>query len=432
MSDDLSLIILKAGKDNRVTKRKEIIAPMKHLTTQFTDSSARGKLLILALFCLIYAGSFALIMANYEHLRIRSDFFVRWHAITQLIKEGRNLYDPQNGAEIDQILYGEDNEDLRLDFYYPAYLLVVIGPLGFLPYYPAYLIWTTGGQLFLVVGLAAAMWAWQWPRTVNQVTVVILFSLLWVPTFQHTLWGQFNTLGVLSLGLSLWALRHRAYGWAGVAAAGLLFKPHPYLLLLVFFGLWSVARRERWGFVGGLAAASGGLWLIAEWLQPGWVLDFWHSLGRYVPQTSVVDILWNPHQVTAAVLVAGSLLLFIRHRQASVDSLAFACCLTLSLSVWFLVLPVILMFHILALPIGMITLLARLQVENPRRYWQAIWVFLFIYLMGWVGFVVGQFFQLQLTFSLLAYKMILPIVVTGFALPGALGRSFSQKIMNAD
>jgi hypothetical protein len=90
------------------------------------------------------------------------------------------------------------------------------------------------------------------------------------------------------------------------------------------------------------------------------------------------------------------------------------------------------MFHILALPIGMIALLARLQVENSRRYWQAVWVFLFIYLMGWVGFVVGQFFQLQLTFSLLAYKMILPIVVTGFALPGALGHSFSQKVMNVE
>lgn len=379
--------------------------------TPSATSSARGKLVILALVCLFYIGSFSAVLNKYPELRIRSDFFVRWHAMTKLRQEGRNLYDPQNGDEVDQILYGEDNEEFNLDFYYPAHLLVIIGPLAWLSYPAAHLIWTIEGQVFLGGGIAAAMWAWRWPNTVNQVTVWILATLVCLPTFQHTFWGQFNTIGVLSLGMCLLALHKRQYGLAGLWAIGLTVKPHPYLLVILFLGVWVLARRERWPFVGGVVIGGFLMWLAAEWVQPAWVFDFLASIGRYPAQLSVMDMFWNPYQAVSGLLVVGTVAVFVYHRQAEVGSLAFAGCLALSLAVWFWVMPMILMFHVLALPVGMIGLLAGYEKEWLVWYRPFLFLFAFVYAAGWVGFVIGPFVGEPIWLAEIAYKIVLPLVV---------------------
>lgn len=375
------------------------------------------KIGVLAIICLVFAISFAAILNYYPGLRIRSDFFVRWYAVDRLLQEGRNLYDPQNGAEVDQILYGHDNEELRLDFYYPAHLLIFLAPLGLLDYAPAHLIWTVAGQLFLLVGLGVMMWATRWPPTMNQATVYLLAILFAYPTSQHTLWGQFNTIGVLSLALTYAALRQQRYGLAGAMAAGLTFKPHPYLLLLGFLFWWVLFRPERWRFYGGFAAATAVFWFVGELFQPGWVLSFVQSLGRYVPLASVLDLFWNPHQVVAIALLSGVLFLFWRSRHTPFESPIFTACLVLSTAVWSLVLPMALMFHVLALSLTQIPLMAAYRTAVPTRYRLVVIIFVLLYLGGWFGFLIGLSNDRSIFWTQIVYKILLPLCQVLATLP---------------
>ncbi len=370
--------------------------------------------------------AFSLTLNRIPFIRLKSDFFVSWYATRDFLMDGRNLYDPLVNHEVDMIVYGYDY-GYGTGFYYPAHLVVLVGPLALLPYPVAHVVWTTAVQLFLFTGLLVVIRAVNWPQTVNQIVWFITLIMLSIPSLQLTIWGQFNTIGVLSLALCYRALRQGKWGQAGLWAIGLTFKPQNSLLALLFLLLWVSSSRDRWRFLAWFFGGAGLLGLLFTLLQPTWAIDFWGSLDRYIPVDSIVDRIWNPHQLTAVLVLLASLALFVRQSRAEADSAAFAACLALSLSVGALIVPIGGMFHVLALMIGLVLLLAHFRQNVPKWYHKVVWGLLFLYAAGWVGFLAGFSVDKHIAWSGLAYTTLLPMAMTGLALPFCLDLKW-QKV----
>jgi hypothetical protein len=118
-------------------------------------------------------------------------------------------------------------------------MLIFTGPLALLPYPTAHFLWTIAVQLFYLLSIWLMMRLAQWPTTINHKTIFLVLCTLFLPNLQHTIWGQFNTIGVLSLVVVYLMLQQKRYIWAGIWAAGLTFKPHAYVLTLVFLMFWA-------------------------------------------------------------------------------------------------------------------------------------------------------------------------------------------------
>jgi hypothetical protein len=356
-------------------------------------------------------------------MRLKSDIFLRWYATGKLFEEGRNLYDTRNGREVDLLVYGHDS-GLGVGYYYPAHLTVLVGPLALLPYRVAHIVWTIAVQLFYVAGLALLVWHVGWPRTVNQITIFFVMAILFIPAVQHTIWGQFNTIGVLSFALAFFALQKGRFGWAGIWAVGLTFKPQSYVLVISFLLLWALSSRNRWRFFVAFAATSAFMWLIPALIQPTWMQDFALALGRYdqsVTVLSVIDRIWNPYQLMSAILVLATMLTCFRWRRSATGAGTFIGCLALTLAVWALVVPVVGMFHTLALIPAIILLLAGYKSTAPQLYSRAIIALLSVYFIGLLGFIIGlsrsDWYGFHVTWPETIYGVVLPIVMIVLTVP---------------
>jgi len=403
---------------------------LQHITV------SQKKLWILALMGIFFTLALSLTLNRVPFIRHKSDFFLRWHATVKLIEERRNLYDARNGEDISEIVYG-GNLDYETNFYYPAFLIIFTAPLSLVSYPIAHIIWTTAVQLFYLIGIWLIIQEVGWPQKVNHITVLMLVCVLFVPYFQHTIWGQFNTIGMLSLAMCWITLRRSKYGLAGALSTGMLIKPHSSVLVLVFLFIWVVAKKTRWYFLVGFSVTSFVLWLVPELIQPGWVFDFIKSLGGYVPTKSVLDQWWNPNQVLAVTLTLGAIFLFLRLRNTSIASPQFAACLGISLYVWALIVPIIGVFHILMFPITMIMLLSHLQHIYPRLYKVALSCFGAIYVLGWIGFIAGlpsaDLYGMHIIWSEMAHKSALPVISILFSLPLLVSTNENQleKVLRA-
>ncbi|HRQ39405.1 MAG TPA: glycosyltransferase family 87 protein [Chloroflexota bacterium] len=390
------------------------------------SSTSQKKLVLFLVILGLYFVGVAVTLNRVEFIRLKSDLYLRWYATVKLVEDGRNIYDGRNSQEVDQIVYGRDS-GLSSGFYYPASLLILMRPLAALPYPTAHIIWTIFVQALYLAALLTLSQFVRWPPTVNQQTVFITAVIFAIPNIQHTIWGQFNTIGILSLALTFIALCQRRYGLAGLLAIGLTIKPQGQLLTLLFFLIWAVCRRERWRFLLGFAAGGFFLWLVAEMMQPGWVFAFWASLDDYLPATSAIDMLWNPYQIVSLLLITGTIVLFFWKRQVAADSPTFTGVLVLSLAVWMLVVPIVGMFHVLILPLGIILLMAYYRQASPRHYRRGIITWVFIYLLGWVGFLIGlsqpELYGSHILWSEFTYKVLLPLAAGAMSLPLVFGKN---------
>lgn len=379
----------------------------------------QNKARILIIVGLLFSFGIALTFNQVPLIRNKSDFFQRWYATTKLLSENRNLYDAQNGEEVLAFVYGDNPVYETTNFYYPAHLLLFIAPLALLPYPTAHLIWTTGIQLFYLAALWLMSNHLHWPGTVNKTTLLLALASLFLPSLQHTIWGQFNTIGVLSLVLSYLALQQGKDGWAGIWLVGLTFKPQATLLPLLFLLLWALWQR-RWRFLTGFTVLSLAMWLFAELFQPGWVFDFINSLGGYIPVQSVVDQIWNPFQLVTIGLLLAVMLLYIKNRNVPASSPTFAALLIFTVAVWTLIVPIVGMMHNVILLPMLILLFANLRTNGPTWYKPALVSFIIIYVAGWIGFVWGlsdpALYGKHIEWSELAYKTIMPGLMLLFSL----------------
>lgn len=384
------------------------------------QSEAQKKFLIFVTVLVLFSIGTAVVLNNVPFIRLKSDIYLRWYATVKLFAEERSLYDELNSIEVDTIVYGEDS-GLASGFYYPAYLVVFTGPLAGLPYQTAHLLWTLAVQLFYIAAISVMVIHFNWPGTVNQKTLFMVLVLFSIPSLQHTIWGQFNTFGILCLALVIVLLQKEQPGLAGVLAFGLTMKPQGLMLTIAWLLLWALVRRERWRFLAAFALTAGVMWLLAELAQPGWVLAFWGALGGYLPTKSVIDTLWNPYQIMSLLLALATLFLFLKNRNADQFSAAFAGCLALSTAVSALIIPIVGMFHVLVMPLSVILLLPFYQKFMPAWYRRNLILLSVIYFFGLVGFLIGLTeivpYGLHIIWSEFVYKALLPFAVGLMALP---------------
>jgi hypothetical protein len=390
---------------------------------------AKRTMLYAALFVYIFGSS--VVLNQNTTIQLRSDIFQRWYATNKLLEEGRNIYDSQNGVDTLRYAWGNASPLGGTNFYYPATLLLFTVPLALLPYPAAHMIWTMLTQLFFFAGVFFVVRLLRYPPTANQLAFLACILFGWIPYIQHMIWGQFNTIGMLFLALCLFALYQDHFGWAGVFFAGLTFKPHTTLLTFVFLLFWILFQEKRWRFILGFVVSSLLLWAFAEAFQPGWVFDFFRSLGGYESVSSALDQVWNPAQILSIVLVGGSMGVFLWKRHANFRSPAFAGCLILSLAVWALVVPVTGSFHLLPVSIAILFLLSHYFRWEPSHYSKLIWTLLSVYCIGWVGFVWGlskpEWYGLHIRLSEATNNFALPLIIIFFAIPLLRWRDSSQE-----
>ncbi len=394
-------------------------------------SDEQKKRWMLAVLGVVFMVGVSLVLNSVPITRLRSDIYLRWYATNKLFDEDRDLYSPLNGQEVDQIVYGQPS-GMKPGFYYPAHLILFTAPLAKLPYRTAHFIWTLAVQFFFFASLWILIRETGWPATANGVALFMVMAALVLPSLQHTIWGQFNTIGMLGLALSYMALRRERYGWAGIWAVALTVKPQNYALLLIFLFIWAFSKRTRWRFIVGFGVTAVFMWIIPAIFQPNWVFDFFGSLNQYIPVSSSIDMLWNPYQITAIALSIAAMLLFFRNRKTAVVSASFAGCLSLSLAVWALVFPVSGMFHVLPLALAVILLMPHWLQRSPRFY-RLIWYGLMaLFVVGWIAFIIGLTlpggYGLHIFWTQLLYKDFFPLFIAAISLPLCLSTETSSNL----
>ncbi|MCA9973315.1 MAG: DUF2029 domain-containing protein [Anaerolineales bacterium] len=372
--------------------------------------------------------SLAVVLNLVPLIRHKSDFFLRWYASKQLLEIDRPLYSTLNSEETELITYGEGGSSgyLGVTYYYPAFMLILTAPLSYLPYPAAHLVWTIAGQLMLFVALWLLMNERGWPGTVNGRSLFLGLVTVSVPFLQHTIWGQFNTIGVLALAGAYLALRKGHLVTAGVLATGLLFKPQAYLFPLLFLLFWALWRRSRWPFLTGFGVASAALWGIGALLEPGWVRSFLTALAGYEPAGSVVDLFFNPYQITAVILTLYALAVMVGARETEPGDPAWIAALATAAALWALIVPILGLFHLLIFPAVLVLLLPQWRA----RKWVA-WSLLGVWAAGWAAFLAGLAIGdgSHIRWTGLAYEAVLPVAILALSWPAYRHAWRKQRVL---
>jgi hypothetical protein len=386
-------------------------------------SEESKKIIILFLVGLFFSVMFSWVLTRQESVLIRSDHFSRWYATHMLVAQHRSIYDPRNGQEVvslNPIPY----DPIEGSFFYPATLLVFTLPLATLPYPQAHFIWVVLIQIFMLAGIGLIYRETHWPGSANRLAVLVLLSMFFIPNLQNTIWGQFNTIGFLSLALVYTALQRDRYGLAGVLAAGLTFKPQNMLLVLLFLLFWASFKRKRWPLLLGFGLSSFGLWLFAELLEPDWVMSFLRGVGAYagyLHPRAVLDGFGLPVWLWVSLMVGIGTWMFLKAIHAAPQSAQFAGCLVASLAIWWLSVPALGMMDLAALPLPVMLLLSSWKKIDTRIYRLGVYSALGLYFLGIAGFIYGLsnagLYGVHILLSELAYKAAFPILLILLAVP---------------
>jgi hypothetical protein len=205
--------------------------------------------------------------------------------------DGEQLYDAALQADVQDGLFGEEAGFLY--FSYPPYSAIPYAALSLLPFRSAFLIHSL--LLLVALWLAVRLAAPLLPRLLGSTdrriaaTAALLASY---PMFRSVLGGQ-NTALTLLLIVAVWRFADDGNDLgAGLALAGLLYKPQFGLALLV---LVLVAR--RWKIVMWWAAGAAGLYLAgASVLGRGWVGEWIDRVADF----NEVNIEVNGHLMVSA------------------------------------------------------------------------------------------------------------------------------------
>jgi hypothetical protein len=385
------------------------------------NSPDRSKLVILALVGLLYSLSVAYLLPNLPTQLYANDFFKRWYASKMLLTSGRSLYDPTNASELVKITGWPYTYDLH--FYYPANLLFVTAPLALLPYRIAIFIWILFGLWCLWLSMIIFASLPTQSLSVNRLTLLLVLVTTSVPVLQHTIFAQFNTLGMLALALTYWALYQRNYLLAGIWAGGLLFKPQATLLPLLVLLLWSLLEWDRRSFWIGLLVISLFLWAVPELLEPNWVFTFRRSLANYQNLTvsSVVDKIWNPYQVVSLGLGLITLWFTVRLRRYPASSPYFSALLAWTINLTALIMPLYAMMHMVLMGPVFVILLNGYTVRYPAYagwFWRGT---IAVFIAGIAAFVIPLLLAgptgLQVVGAEAVYRFTLPVLLALASLP---------------
>ncbi len=222
-----------------------------------------------------------------------SDLAQRWVGTRAALFERRSPYSPAVVDQIQQVYYGrvigadEPHRPLYPQgFYYPLFLVWLLAPLAVLPFPLASAAFKVLAGGLLVAGVYSTLQILGWPAT-RRARLALSLSGLLLPGAQLALRIDQPTVLVYGLLLgALVALWRGRMGLAGVLLALAWIKPQVAAPLTLGLGLWALADRTRWRMVIAGVLTMVALLVSSEWLVPGWVGEWLHTLNEYTTVTS--------------------------------------------------------------------------------------------------------------------------------------------------
>lgn len=223
-----------------------------------------------------------------------NDFFSQYGGAYLYFVEGMNPYSLEATEWIQIQLSGAavTRGTITNDFVYPFYTILVVAPYVLLPNYAwVQAAWQVTLQVMMVASMLMILRYHNWKPRPWLFGLLILWMLLWYPTFRALILGQMSVVVHLATILSFWFLFREGPEsqtvrdvWAGFFIALSTIKPQMQFLIIPFLVLWGF-RNKRWVF---LTSAAGSMLLlsgISFLMLPSWLDDWIWQLTRYTTYT---------------------------------------------------------------------------------------------------------------------------------------------------
>jgi hypothetical protein len=215
-----------------------------------------------------------------------NDFLAHYTVWQAWANDGLNPYSDEAVLYTQLAIYGrparpaEDQNRLV----YPAYSIIVHGPLILVDYPLARAMFMTLLQAALLSGVWMTLRLVSWKPPLWLAASVLVWSLLNYHEARAIVLGQFAILGFFALAGALYLLKRNRDLWAGVLFVLTTIKPPLVFLVAPFLLLWAGARR-RWRFAIGFVGGAAFLTLASLLIWPTWIGDWLHRLQEYPEYT---------------------------------------------------------------------------------------------------------------------------------------------------
>ncbi len=212
-----------------------------------------------------------------------NDFLVHWVGTRALLLDHASPYSDAVALEIQTTAYGRaalpGEHELRVA--YPLYSAILFAPFALVSDYSlARALWMTTLELALVAFALIASRLAGWSQSLPIAAVYLLFAVTWYHGVRPLINGNAVVIVALLLGLGLAAMRVGRDFTAGALLAATTIKPQVVILVILFIGLWVVARR-RWRVLAGFCITLGLLFAASLIVLPSWPLEFAREVVRY-------------------------------------------------------------------------------------------------------------------------------------------------------
>ncbi len=218
-----------------------------------------------------------MLMEKYAQPVFGGQDFRQFYAGAQLLAEGRNPYDREQVARIQQIDW------------YPTVHVSVSPPSSFLPYLPlaplpyAAAMYAHAALNVLLLSLAVIGWRRLLFSHQPGLTKCFLAGMwIWMPVMLLVAIGQVTAMVLIGMTGWLWAMRSGRPAWAGAALVLCWIKPH-LGVMLIGFALCYALRRRGWPCIASFTLLTLLLFLLPMWFRPQVYAEWRSWLGASPP-----------------------------------------------------------------------------------------------------------------------------------------------------
>lgn len=282
-----------------------------------------------------------------------NDLYAPWWAARELLRHGRNPYSPELAHEIQTVIYGapavqpspEDPKGIGGGFAYPPYAALLLWPTVYMSFSAARVGFLVVAALLLILSLALLLRVAGFRPSFLQSLTIAIFTAGSFPLLQGMKLENLSVIAASLIAATIYLLARGQLVLAGILLAISTFKPQFTVLLVPWLAIWALGewrgrRRLIWSFLTTMAV----LFLISQWLVPGWIRDFTGVLLAYRHYTyghSLLDVWLSPKWgVPVSILVAlaaiGSCWRYFRY---SSDSKEFILVTSFLLAITLIIIP---------------------------------------------------------------------------------------------
>jgi hypothetical protein len=302
-----------------------------------------------------------------------SDLYQNWLPAREWFLHGRDPYSAEITIAVQQGVYGrvlapDDPLGITLAFVFPAYLILLFGPLVLVPFdllQPAVYV-----LIPLLLALTVVWWrtALNWVISRRFLVWLLLLATCTIPALYIFYLQQLTLLVVLFMAGAAACLARGRYGWAGVLLALATVKPQLCLVVILWllaWAAWDWRRRGRLiiGFGTTMTLLVAGAFVVT----PRWLFEWRDALAAYTTyatNSSILSVFLPAPLLLGVLAVIGLILAGVlwRARQAEPGSPAFSLGLALTCFYSLLLIPTSVFYNQLLLYPTMMVILQQRAV----------------------------------------------------------------------